>query len=72
MTTNIGTIDRTLRILVGFALVATALGLLGSDYHSVWGWIGVIPIASGLVGLCPLYAILSVGTCKFEPVVDDR
>lgn len=64
MNTNIGTIDRVLRILVGLALVAAALGLFEPAYQTAWGWIGLIPLATALVGWCPLYRILGIKTCK--------
>jgi hypothetical protein len=64
MTTNVGTIDRVLRIAVGLALIATALGLFGPAYQSVWGWIGVIPLVTGLVSWCPAYTTLGIRTCK--------
>lgn len=60
MKLNVGGIDRILRIVVGAALVAaTAMGQL-----PVWGWIGIIPLATGLVGFCPLYPLLGVSTKK--------
>ena len=60
MKLNVGGIDRILRIVVGAALVvATAMGQL-----PVWGWIGVIPLATGLVGFCALYPMLGVSTKK--------
>ncbi|MCY0853573.1 DUF2892 domain-containing protein [Cupriavidus sp. 2TAF22] len=59
MQTNIGTVDRTLRIVVGLALIGLAVtGTIG-----VWGWIGVIPVLTGLVRICPLYSLLGVRTC---------
>lgn len=64
MTTNVGTINRVLRIVVGFALIATALGLFGPAYQTVWGWIGVIPLVTGLVSWCPAYTILGIRSCK--------
>lgn len=64
MATNVGTIDRILRILVGLALIGAALGLYGPAYTSVWGWIGVIPIITALVGWCPAYTIFGIKTCK--------
>jgi Protein of unknown function (DUF2892) len=64
MTANVGTIDRVLRIVVGLALIAAALGLFGAAYQTVWGWIGLIPLATGLVSWCPAYTILGVRTCK--------
>ncbi len=58
MKLNVGGIDRILRIVVGAALVgATVMGML-----PVWGWIGVIPLATGLVGFCPLYPLVGVNT----------
>ncbi|MDR3524880.1 MAG: DUF2892 domain-containing protein [Acetobacteraceae bacterium] len=60
MKCNVGGIDRTLRIVVGAALVAaTALG-----YLPVWGYIGVVPLATGLIGWCPAYLPFGVKTCK--------
>jgi hypothetical protein len=52
--------DRALRIAGGLALMAQALtGAIG-----YWGWIGVVPFATGLIGNCPLYAVLGFGTCS--------
>ena len=64
MAANVGTIDWVLRILVGLALVAAAVGLFEPAYQTVWGWIGLIPLATGLVGWCPLYTTLGIKTCK--------
>lgn len=60
MTTNAGTIDRALRVAVGLALIAlTALGTIG-----LWGWVGVVLLATGLIGWCPAYILLGIKTCK--------
>jgi len=60
MTKNVGGLDRILRILVGLALIAaTALGLL-----PVWGYIGVVPLATGVVGWCPAYLLFGLKTCR--------
>ena len=60
MTCNVGTIDRILRIVVGLALIALAFtGTVG-----VWGWIGVVPLVTGLVGWCPAYLPLGIRTCQ--------
>ncbi len=60
MKLNVGGIDRILRIVVGAALVgATVMGML-----PVWGYIGVIPLVTGLVGFCPLYPLIGVSTKK--------
>lgn len=59
MSRNIGGIDRTLRIAAGALLViATAAGAL-----PVWGWIGIVPLATGLLSWCPAYSILGLSTC---------
>lgn len=60
MKLNMGNIDRALRIVVGAVLVAlAATGTVG-----LWGWIGVVPLVTGLVGFCPLYPLLGVSTAK--------
>ena len=60
MTRNVGGIDRILRIVVGLALIALALtGIIG-----VWGWIGVVPLATGALGWCPAYCPLGIKTCS--------
>jgi hypothetical protein len=64
MTANVGSIDRMLRIVVGAALIAVALGLFGSAYQSAWGWIGIVPLATALISWCPLYTILGIRTCR--------
>lgn len=64
MSANVGTIDRILRVLLGLALIATAAGLFGPAYQTVWGWIGLVPLATGLVGWCPLYSFLGIKTCE--------
>lgn len=67
MSKNVGTIDRILRIVVGAVLIAYALEFIapGTGYN-VWGWIGVVPLLTGLVGYCPPYALLGIKTCKTE------
>lgn len=62
MTKNVGGIDRIVRIIVGLALIAWAL--LGTSEMAVWGWIGVVPLATALIGWCPPYAIFGISTCK--------
>jgi len=55
---NVGNIDRLLRILVGFALIGLAVaGTIG-----VWGYVGVIPLLTGLAARCPLYSALGITT----------
>lgn len=60
MTSNVGGIDRILRIAVGLVLIALAFtGTVGP-----WGYIGVVPLLTGLIGWCPPYAIFGWNTCK--------
>jgi len=60
MNSNVGGIDRVARITLGVALLAlTATGNIG-----VWGWLGLVPLATGVIGWCPPYAILGWNTCK--------
>jgi len=60
MQANVGGIDKTLRIVAGVGLVgATVMGML-----PMWGYIGVVPLATGLMGWCPLYPLLGISTCK--------
>ncbi len=60
MTQNVGGIDRVLRIIVGLALIA----LVFVGPQTPWGWIGIVPLATGLIGWCPPYAIFGWSTCK--------
>lgn len=57
---NIGKSDRVIRILVGIALISTVF--VGP--RSLWGWIGLIPLTTGILGLCPIYSVLGFGTRK--------
>ena len=60
MASNVGGIDRTLRIVVGAALVgAAALGKVGW-----WGYIGLVPLLTGLFGVCPFYRLVGMNTCR--------
>jgi hypothetical protein len=62
MKTNEGTLDRALRVLAGLVLIALTLtGTIG-----VWGWIGIVPIATGLMGWCPAYTLLGINTCPMK------
>ena len=62
MKTNVGGIDKILRIGAGVALVAWAALLDGP----AWAWIGVVPLATGLSGFCPLYPLLGMNTCPMK------
>lgn len=58
MTQNIGGIDRILRIIVGLA----AISLVFVGPQTPWGWLGIIPLATALIGWCPPYALLGLST----------
>ncbi len=60
MKANVGGIDKILRIVVGLGLIAWAAVLGGP----AWAWIGVVPLATGLIGWCPAYPLLGMSTCK--------
>jgi hypothetical protein len=62
MTQNVGGIDRILRIVVGLALIIlAATGNIG-----VWGWLGVIVLATGVVGICMPYTLFGFSTCAIK------
>ncbi len=68
MTPNIGPIDRILRIIIGGVLIAFALGLGFPDTGWNWiGWIGVVPILTALLGICPAYVMLGLSSCPMHP-----
>ena len=62
MSANVGTVDRLLRIVVGLGL----LSLVFVGPQSPWGWIGVVPLVTGLIGYCPAYSILGIRTCPLK------
>ncbi len=63
MKINAGMPDRMIRALVGIVLIALTLtGTIGA-----WGWIGVLPLLTGIVGYCPMYTVLKMSTCKRKP-----
>lgn len=57
---NVGTVDRALRILLGVVLIGLAVaGVIGA-----WGYIGIIPLATGLLSRCPIYRLFGLSSCK--------
>ena len=63
MQRNVGTLDRSLRIAAGLILIGLSLsGVIG-----LWGWIGLLPLATGIFRFCPAYPLLGVNTCKSKP-----
>jgi DUF2892 family protein len=61
MKTNVGIVDRVLRIGLGIALLAWMLA--GEGDARWWGAIGIVPLFTGTLGFCPLYKLLGLGTC---------
>ncbi len=62
MVINVGTLDRTIRIIAGIALIAlAAFGKIG-----VWGYIGIVPLATGLFRFCPAYRLIGLSTCPMS------
>jgi len=57
---NVGGIDRILRIIVGAALIA----LVFVGPQTPWGWVGVVPLATGLIGWCPAYLPFGLSSAK--------
>jgi len=60
MKSNVGGMDRILRIVVGLVLI----GLTLTGGVGAWGWLGVVPLATGAIGWCPPYAIFGWNTCS--------
>ncbi len=60
MERNVGGIDRILRIVVGLGLIS----LVYVGPQTPWGWIGVIPLLSAIVGFCPAYRLIGMNTCS--------
>ena len=65
MTTNVGKLDRILRIVLGLALIAGFF----LNREGAYSWlylIGIVPLATGLMSTCPLYSILGISTCPMK------
>jgi hypothetical protein len=62
MSVNVGSIDRIIRIIAGLALIAWAAFFNGP----VWAWIGVLPLATGLLKICPAYSLFGINTCGLK------
>ena len=60
MKKNIGSTERAIRVLAGLGIISMAI--VGP--HSPWAYLGIIPVATGLIGWCPPYALLGISTCK--------
>jgi hypothetical protein len=64
MVRNVGMLDRAVRILLGIGLLTFALA---GERTAWWGWFGLIPLATGMSGFCPLYHLLHLSTARRAP-----
>ncbi|MGC8500269.1 MAG: YgaP family membrane protein [Leptospirales bacterium] len=62
MKVNEGTIDRAVRILLGLVLIS----LVYVGPKTPWGWIGILPLVTGILGFCGLYALLGINSCPMK------
>lgn len=62
MKANVGNLDRALRIIAGVVLVVLA----ATNVIGLWGWIGIVPILTGVTRFCPAYTLLGMNTCKVD------
>jgi len=62
MKANEGNLDRTLRVVVGLGLLATVF--IGPQ--TPWGWVGLLPLLTGVFGYCPAYTLLGIKTCPLK------
>jgi hypothetical protein len=62
MKANVGGLDKVLRIPIGIALIVMAyMNVVG-----VWGYIGIVPLLTGLIGWCPIYPMLGISSCPMK------
>lgn len=62
MKANEGKMDRILRIVVGLGL----LSLVFIGPQTVWGYVGLVPLLTGIIGFCPMYKVFGLDTCPIE------
>ncbi len=60
MKANVGNLDRVLRIVGGVVLI----GLAATDTVGLWGYVGVVPLLTGLLRTCPAYSLLGISSCS--------
>lgn len=66
MKKNVGSVDRTVRIVAGLGIIAA-----GVMYESWWGAIGAVPLVTALMGWCPAYSLFGIRTCASCDGSDD-
>lgn len=59
---NEHSVDRVIRVVLGIGL----LSLVWIGPQTAWGWVGLVPLVTGLVGSCPLYRIFGISTCPID------
>jgi hypothetical protein len=65
MVTNVGTLDRIFRVIIGLALLTFALELVYPNTGWNWvGWLGIVPVLTALYGYCPMYGLLHINSCE--------
>jgi len=62
MKSNVGSIDRFMRVILGLIIIAA-----GVFYNSYWAAVGAIPLVTGLIGWCPAYLSFGISTCSVKP-----
>ncbi|MBP2313475.1 YgaP family membrane protein [Azospirillum soli] len=62
MSTNVGPVDRALRAVVGLVLIA----LVFVGPQTAWGWIGLVPLLTAVIGFCPAYTLFGIKTCPLK------
>lgn len=62
MSANVGGVDRILRVIVGLILIS----LVFVGPQTPWGWIGLVPLLTGVIGFCPAYRIFGLSTCPMK------
>ncbi len=58
---NVGSIDKSMRIVVGLAIIGA-----GFYFGSWWGAVGLVPLLTGLTGFCALYSLFGINTCRIK------
>jgi DUF2892 family protein len=60
---NESAVERAVRIAIGIALLALTVG----GTLSAWGYLGIVPLLTGIVGSCPIYTLFGISTCPYNP-----
>lgn len=66
MKANVGGVDRVVRIVAGIVLLALVFVLQSEDGLWLWGLVGIVPLATGLMNWCPAYSLFGMSTCQVE------